>query len=121
MGRAIDEGLWRVWRGRLARYERSGETVAAFCAGERVSVPAFYQWKRKLALAGLKRVSRPPGLGATAPRLEFVPVRFESSAIVEIEFPNGVCVRVPAQDVRAIEAALGAAARVPRVTEIDRC
>ena len=36
---------------RLDRFRSGEQTVAAFCAAEGVSVPAFYQWKRQLAAA----------------------------------------------------------------------
>ena len=36
---------------RLNRYHASSLTVKAFCQGENVSVPSFYQWKKRLAEA----------------------------------------------------------------------
>jgi hypothetical protein len=36
------------WTQRLERYYGSGQTVAEFCRAEQVSIPTFYQWKRKL-------------------------------------------------------------------------
>jgi hypothetical protein len=39
------------WTERLGRFGKSNETVAAFCAGEGVSTPSFYLWKRRLALS----------------------------------------------------------------------
>ena len=38
---------------RLNRYHASSLTVKAFCQAENVSVPSFYQWKKKLAQAGV--------------------------------------------------------------------
>lgn len=32
----------RMWRERLARHRQSGVSVAVFCAGEGVSLAAFY-------------------------------------------------------------------------------
>ncbi|MFM9116134.1 MAG: IS66 family insertion sequence element accessory protein TnpA [Planctomycetota bacterium] len=37
------------WQRRLARFESWQQTVAAFCAAERISVPTFYVWKKRLA------------------------------------------------------------------------
>jgi len=37
------------WVDRLDRFRTAEQPVAAFCAAEGVSVPAFYQWKRQLA------------------------------------------------------------------------
>jgi len=112
MGRAIDEGLWRVWRGRLARYERSGQTVAAFCAGEQVAVPTFYQWKRKLRASVTERDDPADRASPAWDGPTFVPVRIEGSAVVEIELPNGARVRVPSGDVVALSAAIAAAGRL---------
>jgi hypothetical protein len=49
MRRVVDETRRTLWRKRLARFALSGRTVAAFCSLEGVSVPTFYEWKRKLA------------------------------------------------------------------------
>lgn len=37
-----------IWQQRLDRYELSNQTVTVFCETEGVSVPSFYQWKRRL-------------------------------------------------------------------------
>ena len=49
------------WTDRLLRFQKSTMTVAQFCDGEGVSVPSFYQWKRKL------RDQSPPQSAATKP------------------------------------------------------
>jgi hypothetical protein len=38
-----------LWLDRFHRHSQSGQTIAEFCAAERVSAPSFYQWKRRLA------------------------------------------------------------------------
>lgn len=43
----------QVWAERLTRYRAGSQTVKAFCQAENVSVPSFYQWKKKLAQAGV--------------------------------------------------------------------
>ncbi|MFM9116473.1 MAG: hypothetical protein ACKOU6_09985 [Planctomycetota bacterium] len=43
MGRRGDvAGKLVEWQRRLARFESWQQTVAAFCAAERISVPTFY-------------------------------------------------------------------------------
>jgi len=37
-----------IWQQRLDRYAMSKQTVTDFCKTEGVSVPSFYQWKRRL-------------------------------------------------------------------------
>ena len=114
MRRVVDEAKQRLWRERLARFARSGQSVAAFCAAERVSVPTFYEWKRKLAsLSGEVRKRRVDGSFSGSPAQAFLPVRIEGMARVEIELPNGARVRVPSPDLEAMGAAIVAAGRVP--------
>jgi hypothetical protein len=38
------------WRARLARFARAGMSIVAFCSDEGVSTPAFYAWRRRLAV-----------------------------------------------------------------------
>lgn len=38
-----------AWIERMARYQKSALSVKEFCSSEAVSVPSFYQWKKKLA------------------------------------------------------------------------
>jgi hypothetical protein len=122
MGRTVDEGKSLLWRQRLARYASGGQTVAAFCAAEEVSVPTFYQWKRKLGVDNAER-ARSERESPVMERRTFVPVRFGSSAQVEIELPNGACVRVPSGDVAALSAAIAAVGRLPThvAAEASRC
>ena len=37
------------WIERLDRFKRSNVTIAQFCRDEGVSVPSFYQWRKKLS------------------------------------------------------------------------
>ena len=39
----------KSWLDRLNCFSQSDQTVAEFCAAECVSVPSFYQWKRRLS------------------------------------------------------------------------
>lgn len=73
------------WVERLDRFRTAEQTVAAFCAAEGVSVPAFYQWKRQLA-AETAGPADPPAL---------LPVRVAVSPApaVELVFPGGAVLR----------------------------
>ena len=82
----------RTWVERLDRFRAAGQTVAAFCAAEGVSVPSFYVWKRTLAAsAGDVRASPTP-----APTL--VPIRLTSTPAtpIELALPSGTVLRFPA-------------------------
>jgi hypothetical protein len=103
MARWSDTGKRREWSERLKRFARWDGTVAEFCDAERVSVPSFYQWKRKLAAPETPRT--------------FIPVQLASatsaaSTTVEIELPNGTRIRLPASDRQLLTAAITAAGQV---------
>jgi transposase len=104
-----------VWRGRMARFQKSGLTVQEFCRQEGVSTPTFYQWKKRLKerTQPAKRVQRSGrGSRAAAKMDPFVAIDIASAAMAEIEFPNGVRIRVPAANAEALRAALLAGSEV---------
>jgi len=129
MRSVVGEARRRMWKERLARFARSGKTVAAFCSAEQVSVPTFYQWKRKLAAKVVRRRSRRAesplsGNRAVTSRSlnrarAFLPVRIEGTTLAELELPNGARVRVPSIDLAALGAAIAAAGRVPARVELE--
>ena len=97
------------WRSRMTKFRRSKLTVVEFCRREAVSVPSFYHWRKRL------EGGRPRSNGRLRTRKEslatcesnlFVPVKVSSSPLAEIEFPNGVRIRVPATNVEALRAAV---------------
>ncbi len=49
------------WEQRIERFRSVGRTVAALCAAEGVSVPAFYTWRRQLAAEAAGQAD-PPAL-----------------------------------------------------------
>jgi hypothetical protein len=89
-GRQPDPHLADQWQHRLQRYRASGQTVAAFCAAEGVSVASFYAWQRRL------RATTPP-----TPKIAtaFVPVhlrRLDLNTTLELLLPDGLVLRLPA-------------------------
>ncbi len=90
-----------LWRDRLARFRKSKLTVAEFCRQEGISNPSFYQWRKRLA-----EKPKPVRSRAKTTRSRLVPVKVSSSALVEIEFPNGIQMRVPAGNPEALRAVI---------------
>jgi hypothetical protein len=110
MARAADWSKRQVWQQRLQRFEQGDLTVAAFCQAESVSVASFQQWRRVLGHRPVGRRQRRP----TAMRRQaFLPVEIVGAATIEIHFPNGARLTVPAGDLAALEAAVAAVGRLP--------
>ena len=113
MGRKPNQSTEAVWRDRLARFDTCKLTVKEFCRQEGVSDPSFYQWRKRLdeVQQGSKRVRRSgSGLAKTVKPQPFIPVkvssREDSLALAEVEFPNGVRIRVPATHAEALRIAI---------------
>lgn len=110
MGRKQVQSAETVWRDRLARYLKSDLRVAQFCERERVSQPSFYQWRNRLAAdqpsSTKPRRARRSGSGPVAAAPRFVPVNVGESVFAEVEFPNGVRIRVPATNAEALRVAI---------------
>ena len=107
MGRKQSKSAEVVWRGRLARFAKSNLTVKQFCHQEGVSDPSFYKWRTRLMQGqqGAKTVRQSGGKQAAAMK-PFVPVSVCCSLFAEVEFPNGVRIRVPATNAEALRVAL---------------
>ena len=70
----------REWRERMRRWERSGESVRAFCRGEGLQESAFFAWRRELTRRRQERQSvRAQGkqakLSTPAKPIRFLPVQ----------------------------------------------
>ena len=107
MSRKQKESAEVVWRGRLARFDKSGLTVRQFCRKEGVSDPAFYQWRKRLQ-SSVQR-AKPSEISSdqhSTPVETFLPVSVSPAAFAEVEFPNGVRVRVPAANAEALRVAI---------------
>lgn len=89
------------WRARLQRFAGCQLSVAEFCRRERVSVPSFYQWQRKLSGPSARDMAR---RGPT--RADFVPVQVATGAELHVSFPNGARLTLPAADHEAVRLAI---------------
>ena len=84
------------WLDRLRRFSRSNLSVSEFCRREQVSVPSYYQWRRKLADATSE-------VDAGGEPATFIPVQVTSSAELQVTFPNGARVTLPADNRRHVQ------------------
>jgi transposase-like protein len=89
MPRPANRPAREIWIARLKRYSQSNFTVAEFCRREGVSVPNFYQWKRKLAGARS---------GPSVEPTKFVPLQVTGlgvSATPSLRLPGGAIIELP--------------------------
>ena len=99
MARSMDSPKVLEWRRRLARFKDSRQSVVQFCRDEDVSVPSFYQWRKKLrqpttALNGMH--------GALDEASDSVPgfarLRMVASPCLTVRLPGGTQLDVPTAD-----------------------
>ena len=86
------------WTNRLERFAVSSLTAARFCQAEGVSLPSFYQWKRKLTAPANPAPKSTRGSAAFA-AIELKPT---ASTTTTIRLPNGVTIEWGG-DTRALE------------------
>lgn len=86
MARQGDRRKFAEWQRRLRRFEKSGLTIARFCARERVSVPTFGYWRRKCAGGASS-----PTVAAAA----FKSVEVIGRRAVTLRFPAGAVLDIP--------------------------
>ena len=82
----MSESKRQEWITRFRRFQENPLSVEAFCRQEGVSSASFYLWKRRLAAE------------PTTTRT-FVPLTIAGTPLtppVEIAFPNGIVIRIPA-------------------------
>jgi len=113
MFHAVNSNRDELWRSRLRRFQSSGLSVTRFCQVERVSMPSFYQWRKRLGISTVK-----------GPAPTFVPVRLTQATTVEIYLPNGARVCVPPGQVDSLRVAIETAGRLSdddKRAEADAC
>ena len=67
MARSVDVGKFAEWRARLERFRQAEISVTRFCRGEQVSVPSFYQWRKKVLDDSARQKDWPRAVAAFAP------------------------------------------------------
>jgi transposase len=105
-GPVRDRKKEREWRDRVRRWERSGESVRAFCRRESLRESAFFAWRRELARRREERQAvraekkKHARSSTPAKPVRFLPVRVavenrtDDSGGVEILLDAGRAIRV---------------------------
>ncbi len=88
MPRTSSAAKVQEWTERLERFQISGLTTAKFCEAEGVSLPSFYQWKRKLT------AQSNPAPKSTRGSTAFAAIELKPTTPVStiIRLPNGVTI-----------------------------
>jgi hypothetical protein len=112
MIRASSSQKRQQWLERMERYSASGLTVAAFCVAESISIPSFYQWRRKLSPA----IETDQGNSPESGKQRFLAVRIATPTQLEVYLPNGTKICLAGGDATLVDAVIAAAGRVPSVS-----
>ena len=121
MARSLDPRKVTQWRRRLARFAGSRRSVVQFCRDEDVSVPSFYQWRKKLRQhtaasvpsRGAEAKALPPAAHGGSPvAAGFTRVRLVASPCVTVRLPGGTQLEVPTADPDVLRQTLRLLAKV---------
>ena len=99
---ATRSGDWRLWQELIKRQQASGQSIERFCVQEKLSQGTFYAWKRRLR-EGRGESARTPARQALVP-VQIVNDQSASTANLEVQWPNGVLLRVQGCEARMVKA-----------------
>jgi hypothetical protein len=111
MARPMSGRKAQEWQRRLRRFQKSRQSINAFCRQEGVSPPSFYLWRKRLA----QPPDRPEAV--TEPPAGFRPVRLLPAAGLMVQLPGGTQLVVPMSDPESLRSVIEAVARV----DAQRC
>ena len=100
MTRGSSRSKVQQWTERLERFARAGQTVAQFCQDETVSVPSFYQWKKKLAEQDGQTSSHPKSSRSAFRAVDVIP---PSQSATTVRLANGIEIELGG-DLRVVQA-----------------
>ena len=117
MGRSLTKEQL-LWEDRIARQRDSGLSIAEFCRQASVSVSNFYQWKQKLKVEATGKLN---GKLAVSKRSTESPAMFvqvplpqpRGATWIEIVTADGTQIRLPHQNLQALELTLATLAGRP--------
>lgn len=120
MARSVDLGKLAEWRARMERFRQAGVSVTRFCRGEQVSVPSFYQWRKKVAEDSARPTEDSARQGDRPCMVEaFAPVRLVGTASVAAWLPGGTRIEIPLGDSQALQLALQTLVRMDAECSVD--
>jgi transposase-like protein len=88
-----DPAKEQYWRGMVAEFQGSGQSVREFCRTRPVTEASFYAWRRELQRRDEPIVAKPA----------FVPVTVVSTpAMLEVRCPSGHVITLPNANVETL-------------------
>ena len=136
MAQKVDQELFDRWRQRIEQQRQGGLTVAEFSRQDGISEGNFYAWKRRLQgkpRTKSKQATRRRPTGTRAVSVRTVPEPASEAAFVqlpltttgtspwiELVLAEGTVIRIPQQNLAALQTVLGAlggACRSPSIRE----
>jgi hypothetical protein len=95
----------RFWRGTLAAWRTTGQSIRAFCDGRGLTEATFYFWRKELRRRDDARAARP-----ASPTIVPVTVIPAATVAVEVRCPSGHVVTLSAYDVSSLKGLFAALA-----------
>ena len=107
MARATNEDRQRYWREVIGRQRASGQSIVGFCMKAGLSPASFHAWKRRFRRRSRREAGQELAQALLPVQVvDAVPI---GASKLEVEWPDGVMLRVQgceAQTVAAVVAAL---------------
>jgi hypothetical protein len=112
MARATNWDRQRYWREVIERQQASGRSIVGFCSKEKLAPATFHAWKRRLRRP--RREARRKEAQAILP-VQVVDAVPNGAGKLEVEWPDGVVLRVQGCETRIVGVVVTAlAARAAR-------
>jgi hypothetical protein len=119
MAKASRADRRRYWQAAIERQQASGQSIVGFCSTEGLAPASFHAWKRRLrrSRCGIERGSASQAL---------VPVQIVSDpkadvGRLEVQWPDGVLLRVQGCDAQTIGAVVAALSAAPATRRTRPC
>jgi len=95
----VNSGDWRWWQELIQRQQASGQSIEKFCVQEKLSQATFYARKRRLRESKGESTRTP-----ARPTLVPVQIVNDRPANLEVQWPNGILLRIQGCEARMVKA-----------------
>lgn len=117
MAKASRADRQRYWQEVIERQQASGQSIVGFCSREGLAPASFHAWKRRLGRFQCKAGRKVTQALLPVQVVDAVPI---GAGKLEVEWPNGVVLRVRGCEAQTVGAVVAALAALP-VRRTHRC